>query len=98
GAMDAGTGNAITGPADRAVADAQAGRTHQAAMQMQQAAAVIADGIQNGSISQSEGATLQGDIATLDSALGLNGTTTTPTTAPGPGDGNGNGPGGGQNG
>jgi serine/threonine protein kinase len=98
GVLDSGTGSAITDPADRAVADAQAGKTRQASMQLQQAATLIAGGIQNGSIPSAEGATLQGDVSTLASVLGLDVTTTAPTTAPGPGPGNGNGGGPGQNG
>jgi hypothetical protein len=103
GAIDAGTGSAITGPATRALIDVQAGRTQQAANQLQQTAAVIDDGVQNGSISPSEGDLLQSDVATLATALGLGQTavsTTAPTTpvptapgptGPGPGHGNGGG-------
>jgi serine/threonine protein kinase len=82
GVIDAGTGSAITGPAGRAVTDEQAGRTKQAATQLQQAELAISDGVQNGSISQDEGNILQSDIATLAAALGLSGTTTAPTVAP----------------
>ncbi|HEY7948820.1 MAG TPA: serine/threonine-protein kinase [Acidimicrobiales bacterium] len=104
GGLDGATGDAITAAANRALVDEQAGRTKQASDQLQQAMTLIADGIQNGSISQAEGATLQSDITTLATALGVTSNlsptaaaTTAPTVAP-PGPGNGNGNGGGKNG
>src|SRR5665213_3397125 len=90
GTLDAGSGQTISNRADLAVTEEAAGRPNQAANELQQAAVAIATGVQNGSIAEAEGATLQNDLSVLATALGLSaaGTppaSTSPTTASGPG-------------
>jgi len=90
GTIDAGSGQTISNRADLAVTEEAAGRPNQAANELQQAAVAIASGVQNGSIAEAEGATLQNDLSVLATALGLSaaGTppaSTSPTTAAGPG-------------
>jgi len=92
GTIDAGSGQVISNQAELAVTDEAAGKPNQAANDLQQAANAIASGLQNGSIAQAEGATLQNDLSVLATALGLSAagtppTSTSPTTAAGPGGG-----------
>jgi serine/threonine protein kinase len=93
GTIGTASGQAISSQAEQAVTDEAAGKQNQAANDLQQAAAAISGGIQNGSIAQAEGATLQSDLSVLAAALGLSAASTPPTapptTAPGPGGGKG---------
>jgi hypothetical protein len=92
GTIDAGSGQTISNQAELAVTDEAAGKPNQAANDLHQAAMAIASGLQNGSIAQAEGATLQNDLSVLATALSLSAagtppTSTSPTTAAGPGGG-----------
>jgi serine/threonine protein kinase len=87
GTVDPGGGQSISNHAEQAVTDAAGGNPDQAANDLQQAAMTIANGINNGSIGQAEGVTLQTDLSTLATTLGLSAASTPPTTPPGPGDG-----------
>jgi hypothetical protein len=96
GTIDAGSGQTISNQAELAVTDEAAGKPNQAANDLQLAAMAIASGLQNGSIAQAEGATLQNDLSVLATALGLSAagtppTSTSPTTEAGPGGGKGHG-------
>ncbi|MGP0109523.1 MAG: serine/threonine-protein kinase [Acidimicrobiales bacterium] len=96
GTIDAGSGQTISNQAELAVTAEAAGKPNQAANDLQLAAMAIASGLQNGSIAQAEGATLQNDLSVLATALGLSAagtppTSTSPTTEAGPGGGKGHG-------
>ena len=96
GTIDAGSGQTISNQAELAVTDEAAGKPNHAANDLQQAAMAIASGLQNGSIAQAEGTTLQNDLSVLATALGLSApgtppTSTSATTAAAPGDGKGHG-------
>ena len=101
GNVDATSGETITQQAAFAQADYTAGRTPQAANDLQLAASAISNGLLNHTIGPTEGQLLQTDLALLASALNLSSavapptTTSTTTTSPGfnapPGNGNGNG-------
>jgi serine/threonine protein kinase len=100
GNVDAASGEAITQQAAFAQSDYTAGRTPQAANDLQLAASAISNGILNHTIGPTEGQLLQTDLALLASALNLSSavtppttttTSTTTTTAPSFGNGNGNG-------
>jgi hypothetical protein len=98
GTLDSGVGQSIANLAQQAVTDEAAGSADQAANDLQQAAMAIADGVDQGAISNAEETTLQNDLSILASTLGLSAaatppTTTTPGPGPsGPGNGNGGGP------
>jgi hypothetical protein len=86
GTLSPGIGQIITNQAQQSVIDESAGHPNQAANDLQQVAATIAQGSQSGAIPPAEAATLQGDLSTLAATLGLSAastppTTTTPTTA-----------------
>src|SRR5664280_2345999 len=94
GTIDAGSGQTISNQAELAVNDEAAGKPNHAANDLHQAAMAITSGLQDGSIAQAEGATLQNDLSVLATALGLSAagnppTSTSPTTTAGPGDGKG---------
>jgi len=91
GSIDAVSGQAISNQAELAVTDAAAGDPSQATNDLQQAAMVIASGLQDGSIGQAEGAALQNDLSVLATALDLSAASPSPTTAAGPGGGKGHG-------
>ncbi|HEY1827880.1 MAG TPA: serine/threonine-protein kinase [Acidimicrobiales bacterium] len=104
GSVQQGIGQSLTQQAQQAVTDEQSGSPQQAATDLQQAATIISDGEQNGTISQASATTLQNDLNALASTLGLGAASqapTTTTTAPGligpahkhGGGGGGNGPG-----
>jgi hypothetical protein len=93
GAIDPGSSQAISTQAQQAVSDQAAGNPSQAANALQQAAATIAHGAQNGNITQSEAATLQADLSTLAATLGLSAASTPPATSPVTTPANGPGPG-----
>jgi hypothetical protein len=93
GAIDSGSSQAISTQAQQAVSDQAAGNPSQAANALQQAAATIAHGAQNGNITQSEAATLQADLSTLAATLGLSAASTPPATSPVTTPANGPGPG-----
>jgi hypothetical protein len=82
GTVDPASGQTITDEAEQAVSDEAAGRPDQSAADLQQAATAIAEGEQNGTITGPEGATLQGDLSTLATALGLSSAGSPPTTGP----------------
>jgi hypothetical protein len=82
GTVDPASGQTITDEAEQAVSDEAAGSPDQSAADLQQAAAAIADGEQNGTITGPEGNTLQGDLSTLATALGLSSAGSPPTTGP----------------
>jgi len=94
--VSSSVGQMISMQAQQAVTDEVAGKPQQAANDLQQAAASIANGTQSGAIAASEGPVLQADLSTLASTLGLSAASaaptsvppTTPTTSPGPGGGN----------
>ena len=91
GSVTPGVGPSLTHAAQQAVNDEAASQPDQAANDLQRAASIIANGEQDGSIQGSEGSTLQSDLSTLASALGLSAagqaptTTTTTTLLPDPG-------------
>lgn len=91
GSIDPASGQSISQQAEQALIDAASGNLSKAANDLQQAATTIANGTQSGVITESEGVTLQHDLAVLASALGVSApsTTTTTTTSPGPPNGNG---------
>jgi serine/threonine protein kinase len=89
GTIDSGSGQNISSQAEQAVTDEDAGQPNQAANDLQQIAMTIANGVQRGSIAQAEGITLQNDLSSLATALGLSAASTPPSTAPGPGNGHG---------
>ncbi len=99
GTIDSASGQAISSQAEQALSDEAAGNPTKAVNDLQQAAMVIANGVQNGKITPAEGPVLQTDLAALATALGLGaaGTTTTtgPPGPPGKGKGHGHGKGGG---
>jgi serine/threonine protein kinase len=89
GTLTSGVGQAISSQSQQAVNDEAAGRPGQATNDLQQVAATIETGEQDGTIQPSEGSLLQGDLASLASTLGLSAasnppptSTTTPTPAP----------------
>jgi hypothetical protein len=84
GTIDQGDGQMISQQSQQAVTDEAAGQPNQAANDLQQAAATIANGLQKGTITQGEAATLQSDLSALASARGLSAASTPPTTQPGP--------------
>jgi serine/threonine protein kinase len=96
----------ISGGAQQAVVDSEAGNAEQAASDLQQVATAIANGVANKYLSAANGTLLQSDLSTLATALGLGAaatptssttSTSTTTSSPGPGNGNGNGNGNGLN-
>jgi serine/threonine protein kinase len=90
GSVQQGIGQSLTQQAQQAVTDEQSGSPQQAANDLQQAATIISDGEQNGTISQQAATTLQNDLNALASTLGLGAASqapTTTTTAPGSGPG-----------
>jgi hypothetical protein len=95
GTISPTTGQALTTQAQQAVTDELAGRPDQAARDLQQAAALIANAAQAGTMQPSEVTTLQADLTALAGTLGLSAasqapsTTTTSSTLPGPGPGGG---------
>jgi len=92
GSVDHASAQTIINQAQQAVTDSASGRSSQAANDLQQVATVIANGLQNGSITQSEAGLLQSDLVALADLLGLGAAATPPTTAaPGPGPGPGHG-------
>jgi hypothetical protein len=94
GTVPADLGQTISTQAEQAVTNAAAGKPDQAANNLQQAAASIANGVQSGDIAASAGSGLQASLSALAATLGLSAAatapTTAPTTAPPPGPGNGN--------
>lgn len=76
---------AISSQAQQALTDQAAGNSVQATNDLQQAANRIVSGVQNGSIAQAEGVTLQSDLSVLATAMHLSVPTTVPTTVTGPG-------------
>jgi predicted Ser/Thr protein kinase len=95
--VDPNVAQAISTQAEQAVTNAAAGKPEQAANSLQQAAASIANGVQNHTITPGEGPVLQAALSTLASTLGLSAAAAAPTTAPttsaplnptGPGNGN----------
>jgi serine/threonine protein kinase len=101
GDIDNGSAQAVSQQAGNALLDEAAGNSTMAANDLQQAATTIANGVQSGLISESEGSTLQDDLTNLAAALGVTAPSSTTTTTPGPpgnpghghGNGHGNGPG-----
>jgi len=92
GSVDRASAQNIINQAQQAVTDSASGQSTQAANDLQQAAMAIANGLQNGSITQSEAGLLQSDLVALADVLGLGAAATPPTTtAPGPGPGGGRG-------
>jgi serine/threonine protein kinase len=89
GTIDSPTSQSISTQAQQAVSQQAAGNPSQAANDLQQAAAAIADGVQNGNITQAEATTLQADLSTLAATLGLSAASTPPTTAATPAGGGG---------
>ncbi len=89
GTIDSGSSKTIYSQAEQAVTDENAGQPNQAANDLQQVALTIANGVQSGSIAQTEGTTLQNDLSALAAALGLSAASTPPSTPPGPGSGHG---------
>ncbi len=85
GVVGSDTAQSISGPAQQAVSDEAAGRANDAASDLQQAAQAIAGAVRNGSISPSEGATLEADLASLAADLGLSAAGSAPPTSPGSG-------------
>ena len=85
GTVGSGTAKSVSDPAQQAVSDEAAGKPNQAASDLQQAAQAIAGAVRNGSISPSEGTTLQADLSSLASDLGLSAAGSAPTTSPGSG-------------
>jgi hypothetical protein len=88
GSLSAGVGQALSNQADQAVTDEAAGSPDQAANDLQQAATMIANGEQDGTIQPATASTLQSDLSALAGTLGLSAagaapTTTTTTTTPG---------------
>jgi serine/threonine protein kinase len=84
GTVDSGSSQVITSSAEQAVTSEAAAQPNQAADDLQQAATTIANGVQSGVMTAGEGATLQTDLATLASALGLSSAAAPPTTQPAP--------------
>jgi hypothetical protein len=86
GNLSADRGTAIEGDATQAVVDAGAGQVNRAAMDLQQAAAAIAGGAQDGSVPLSTASTsmLQADLSALANTLGLGAASTPPATVAGP--------------
>jgi serine/threonine protein kinase len=96
GTLDNASEQKISQQADQALVDEAAGNSHQAASDLQQAATTITNGVQNSLIDESEGTTLQQDLSSLASALGVTDPSATPTTTSprppfGPGNGKGHG-------
>ena len=71
GSIDSGSAQSISNQAQQAISDEAAGSPDQSANDLQQIATTIASGLQNGQITQAEGVTLQSDLASLATALGL---------------------------
>ncbi len=92
GTVDSGSAQHISQQAEMAISDEAAGNANQAANDLQQAAMTIPQGVQHGSITAPEGATLQRDVTAFATTLGLRAAAATPTTSPATG-GNGNGKG-----
>ncbi len=90
GAVDQGSAQNIINQAQQAVTDSAAGRSSQAANDLQQAAMTISQGLQRGSITGAAATLLQQDLTALADVLGLGAAATPPATAPpGPGGGHG---------
>ena len=71
GTIDQGSAQTISTQAEQAVSDASAGKSPQAAKDLQQAAKTVSDGVQHGKISAAEGTTLQSQLSALAAALGV---------------------------
>ena len=82
GTVDPASGQAITNQVDQAVSDEAAGMDTQSAADLQQASATITNGMENGTITGPEASTLESDLSTLATALGLNSAASAPTTRP----------------
>jgi serine/threonine protein kinase len=85
GSISTNIGQALTNLAQKAVTEAAAS-PDQTARDLQQAATLIANGVQNGVISPTAASALQSDLSALAGSLGLSAagtapSTTTPTTA-----------------
>ena len=93
GAIDSGTSQSISDQALKAVADSSSANLPQTANDLQQAITTVANAVNDGSLSSSVGQTLQNDLVTLASTLGISTSTTVPTTTPLPGNGKGHGKG-----
>lgn len=91
GNIDIGSGQEISRQAVQALTDEAAGNSNQAQSDLQQAATTVVSGLQSGSITPREAATLQRDISALAGALGLSAPSSTTSTTPGPGSGKGHG-------
>jgi serine/threonine protein kinase len=95
GAIDPSSQQNISQDANQSLIDEGAGNSIQAESDLQRAATVLANALQGGQISQSEGAILQRDLSALATSLGVAAPSETTTTAPtppgngGPGHGNG---------
>jgi hypothetical protein len=93
GTVDPASGQTITDEAEQAVSDEAADRPNESADDLQQAAAAISDGVENGTITGREENTLQNDLSTLATTLGLSAAgseATTPSPShPGHGKGHG---------
>ena len=82
GSVDTGSQQSISQDANQSLFDAESGDLTQAGNDLQQAATVVANGVQGGQISQREGAILQSDLSALALSLGVNAPNVTTTTAP----------------
>lgn len=94
GTLDPATAQSISTPAGQAIIDVAANDLSKATTDLQQSAGVISNGLQGGTISPTDAATLQSDLSALATALGLSApstTTTQPNTGPGDGKGKGHG-------
>jgi eukaryotic-like serine/threonine-protein kinase len=87
GTIDPASAKELTNQAEQSMIDANAGRPDEAANDLQRATEAIQSGEQNGSIQGIEGATLQGALTNLATALGLGagGTLRAADTTNGPG-------------
>ncbi len=85
GTVGPGSTQAISNQAGQAIADATAGKPNQAANDLQQAAMQIAVGLQNGTITDAEGAKLESALTKLAATLGLGTAATLKRPAPSPG-------------
>ncbi|HVA71144.1 MAG TPA: serine/threonine-protein kinase [Acidimicrobiales bacterium] len=95
GAIDPASQQSISQDANQALIDQGAGNLTRAENDLQRAANVLANAIQGGQISLSEGAILQRDLSALAASLGVAApsATTTPTSPGNPGPGHGKGKG-----
>ena len=84
GTIDPGSAQTISTQAEQLVSDASAGKSKQAAKDLQQVAKTIADGVQHGKITGAEGTTLQNELSALAAALGVS--AAGPSAQGGPGD------------